>query len=509
MTVNHIFLHAALALLLASGVAHAEAPQRGGTLNVALEIDVKSLDPIFGNAPGLDRKVYNLYTEDLVMEDNKGQFHPWLAESWDYAEDGKTVVFYLRRGVTFQDGTPFDAEAVKFNLDRLMNPTTGSPRRANVPEIAAVEVIDPSTVKVTLSRPLAAFLAYMANEQGSMVSPTAVKSLGKDFALKPVGTGPFILVTRGSNEIDAVRWDHYWQMGADGKPLPYLDRIHMTINPNSAVRLINLRSGAAQLGDPILPKDFEQVQRTSGLALRDSGTGASHEIHFNIRRPPFDNTDLRRAASLAINREALVKIVSKGTGVVLTGVEPPDSPVFDSSLRGHGYDPKLAHELFVKSSLNHPVTLTYIERDPDTQIAQIVQSMWKQIGMDVRLESLERLAADQKVLSGNFDLYLNRSALIHADPEQDLLAMYGRGGGANYSGLRSDEIYRLMDALHSEMDLAKRKGEFVRVQQMVNDGYFDSSLIRTPTKEVVSNRLHGLRRDGTGIWLYQAMWLDH
>jgi peptide/nickel transport system substrate-binding protein len=87
--------------------------------------------------------------------------------------------------------------------------------------------------------------------------------------------------------------------------------------------------------------------------------------------------------------------------------------------------------------------------------------------------------------------------------------MYGRGGGANYSGLRSDEIYRLMDALHSEMDLAKRKGEFVRVQQMVNDGYFDSSLIRTPTKEVVSNRLHGLRRDGTGIWLYQAMWLDH
>ena len=74
----------------------------------------------------------------------------------------------------------------------------------------------------------AAFLAYMANEQGSMVSPTAVKALGKDFALKPVGTGPFILIARGSNEIDAVRWDHYWQMGADGKPLPYLDRVHMS-----------------------------------------------------------------------------------------------------------------------------------------------------------------------------------------------------------------------------------------------------------------------------------------
>jgi peptide/nickel transport system substrate-binding protein len=135
--------------------------------------------------------------------------------------------------------------------------------------------------------------------------------------------------------------------------------------------------------------------------------------------------------------------------------------------------------------------------------------MWKQIGMDVRLESLERLAADQKVLSGNFDLDLNRSALMHADPEQDLLAMYGRGGGANYSGLHSDEIYGLMDALHAEMDPAKRKGEFVRVEQMVNNGYFDSSLIRTPTKEVASKRLHGLRRDGTGIWLYQEMWLDH
>jgi peptide/nickel transport system substrate-binding protein len=490
-------------------VAHAEAPQRGGTLNVALEIDVKSLDPLFGNAPGLDRKVYNLYTEDLVMEDNKGQFHPWLAESWDYAEDGKSVVFHLRHGVTFQDGTPFDAAAVKFNLDRLTNPATGSPRRANVPEIAAVEVIDPFTVKVTLSKPLAAFLAYMANEQGSMVSPTAVKALGKDFALKPVGTGPFILVARGSNEIDAVRWDHYWQMGADGKPLPYLDRVHITINPNSAVRLINLRSGAAQLGDPVLPKDFEQVQQTSGLALLDSGTGSSQTIHFNIRRPPFDNLDLRRAASLAINREALVKIVSKSTGVVLTGVEPPSSPVFDASLKGHGYDPKLAHELFVKSGLNHPVTFTYIERDPDTQIAQIVQSMWKQIGMDVRLESLERLAFFQKVLSGNYDIGMTRSALMHADPEQDVMGIYGRDAGSNYSGFKDEEAFGLVDALHTEMDPVKRKAEFVQVQQLANDNYVDTNLFRTPTREVASNALRGLQRDGAGIWLYQTMWLDH
>jgi peptide/nickel transport system substrate-binding protein len=507
--VHQIFQHAAIALLLASGVAHAEAPQRGGTLNVALEIDVKSLDPIFGNAPGLDRKVYNLYAEDLVMEDDNGQFHPWLAESWDYAPDGKSIVFHLRHGVTFQDGTPFDAEAVKFNLDRMMNPATGSPRRVSVQEISSVEVIDPSTVKVTLSKPLAAFLAYMANEPGSMVSPTAVKSLGKDFAMKPVGTGPFVLVSRGSNEIEAVRWDHYWQLGEDGKPLPYLDRVHITINPNSAVRLINLRSGMAQLGDPVLPKDFEQVQQTPGLTLLDSGTGSNHEVHFNMRRPPFDNIDLRRAASLAISREALTKIVSKGTGVVLKGIEPPGSPVFDDSLTGHGYDPKLAHELFVKSGLNHPVTLTYIERDPDTQIAQLLQSMWKQIGMDVRLESLERLAFFQKVLAGNYDIGMTRSALMHADPEQDLMGIYGRNAASNYSGLSNQEIFDLVDALHTEMDPVKRKAEFVRVQQLANDNYSDTNLFRTPTKEIASKTLHGLRRDGTGIWLYQTMWLDH
>jgi peptide/nickel transport system substrate-binding protein len=506
--VHQIIRRAAIALVLATVVAHAETPVRGGMLNVALEIDVKSLDPIFGNAPGLDRKVYNLYTEDLVMEDSKGQFHPWLAESWDYAPDGKSIVFHLRHGVTFQDGTPFNAEAVKFNLDRMMNPATASPRRVNIQEISSVDVIDDSTVKVTLSKPLAAFLAYMANEQGSMVSPTAVESLGKEFALKPVGTGPFVLVSRGSNEIEAVRWEHYWQTGEDGKSLPYLEKVHISINPNSAVRLINLRSGAAQLGDPVLPKDFEQVQQTPGLVLLDSGTGSNHEVHFNVRRPPFDNMDLRRAASLAINRDALVKVVSKGTGVVLAGIEPPGSPVFDPSLKGHGYDPKTARELFMKSGLSHPVTLTFIERDPDTQIAQLLQSMWKQMGMDVRLESMERLAFFQKVLAGNFDISLTRSALMHADPEQDLLGIYGRDASSNYSGFSNEEMFRLVDALHSDMDPIRRSAEFVQVQQLANDSYIDTNLFRTPTKEIASKALHGVRRDGTGIWLYQTMWLD-
>ena len=160
---------ACLATLTTSWPTFGAEPVRGGTLNIAFRFTVASLDPLFGNAPGVDRKIFNLFAENLLYQDQSGNFHPVLAKSWKLSDDGKTLHFYLRPEVKFQDGTPFDAEAVKFNLDRLLDPKVKAPASQYVADLESVEVVDPLTVRLNLKRKSGVILAMLAVEPGSMV----------------------------------------------------------------------------------------------------------------------------------------------------------------------------------------------------------------------------------------------------------------------------------------------------------------------------------------------------
>ncbi len=162
--------------------AAAEDVRRGGTLNVFLELDVRSLDPLGGNATVVDRKIYNLYAESLLQQGDKFELQPWLATSWEIEDGGHAVVFHLRPGVNFQDGTPFDAAAAKFNLDRLIAAKNFGQIRQFVIELKSVNVVDASTIRVHLDRPSALFLPMMANEGGTMISPTAFQQNGANLS---------------------------------------------------------------------------------------------------------------------------------------------------------------------------------------------------------------------------------------------------------------------------------------------------------------------------------------
>ena len=490
-----------------SGLAQADAPRRGGTLTVMVSLDVKSLDPLFGNS-GVDRKVFNLYAECLLFQDEKGELQPWLAERWEVADGGRTATFFLRKDVVFQDGTQFDAAAAKFNLDRLLDPKTVPYPRQFVREFQAVEVIDDHTVRAHLASPSVMFLPMMAAEAGAMMSPAAIRAKGEAFGRSPVGSGPFRVVSRGSDEIVTERNEKYWRNGADGKPLPYLDGVRVVINPNSAVRLLQLESGSAQLGDPVSAKDFARVRASAKVTLLDAPLGAAYVISFNVTRPPLDNIDLRRALSLAIDREAFVKVITLGYGVALKGIEPPQSWVYDATLRGHVYDPEAARAAYAKSGHSGPLTLTIVQRDPDTQIAEMMQQMYRHIGIELRIEAMERLAYFEKVLAFKTDLSMAQTPLQRQDVDTQYTLSYSRTASSNFGGVKDEELFSLCDQAHVDLDRPSRKALYVRIQQLILDKYYLTYLLWNPTREVAARQLKGVRHDGTNIWLYDQMWLS-
>ena len=350
---------------LAAGPAY-----RGGTLTGVLELDVHGLDPLFGST-SVDRKVFGLYSESLLYQNKQSELEPRLAESWEVADGGKTITFHLRKGIKFTDGTQFDAKAAKYNLDRLIDPALSPYPRQFVRELESVEVVDDYTVRTHLKEASVLFLPVMSTEAGAMVSPTALAKGTDAFAANPAGTGPFKFVSRVGGKITAERNENYWRMGEDGKSLPYLDRVELTVNPNSTVRLLQIQSGDADIIDAVTVKDFAKVRSDPKLQLLESNLGGAYVLSFNVTQPPFkDNINLRKAVALAIDRQAFVKVITYGDGVALKGIEPPFSWVYDDSLRGHVHNLDEAKAAAKESGFDGDLTLSVVKRDPDGQIAR-------------------------------------------------------------------------------------------------------------------------------------------
>ena len=180
-----------LLLLLAPWASSADNPVLGGDLVAVSEIEPISLDPPFGNAQPADMDVFNLIYDKLFYLDSKGEMQPQLAQSWEFAKDGLSMVFKLRKGVKFHDGAPFNAQAVKFSLERAVDPGLNPPHAKDLAAVASVDVLGDYKVKVNLKETSGAIIAGLGNEAGMIVSPAAVKKYGKEFGRNPVGAGPF------------------------------------------------------------------------------------------------------------------------------------------------------------------------------------------------------------------------------------------------------------------------------------------------------------------------------
>lgn len=475
----------------------AQGARRGGTLAVGFSTEPAGLDPAFGDAPSIDRSIYNMFYDNLFYLGQDGALQPALATSWEISPDGLAIVCKLRTGVRFHDGTAFDAAAVKASLERVVDPAVNAPYARNLSDLAGVDAIDPMTVRIRLKQPSGAIMTALATEPGMIVRPTQ----GQDVRRNPNGTGPFrFREWIGGNSLTAVRNDAYWAMGDDGKPLPYLDQITFRFIRNTTVKITEARAGSIQMADAIQTRDFEAVSADPNLVLPPNSQGIHQWMSFNVSKPPFNNPDLRRAALAAINREALARVVTGRYGRVTPTLITPEDWVYDANLPVPQHDVAAARQHLAKSGFSGEFTVSAIQRDPDTQIAQLLQAQFQQAGLRCRVEVLERQAWLDKVRKKNHDIGLLQIHQPRPDPDATFAPSFGRDAAFNWSGVEDEALFALVERARMTFDRTQRRTLYVDIQRRILESNAYAFLFTRPIADILRKTVTGLRVEVHGPW---------
>ncbi|MBV9568236.1 MAG: ABC transporter substrate-binding protein, partial [Hyphomicrobiales bacterium] len=421
-----------LAILILLLFLGAPAARAGEVLNIGIAGDPGPLDPArSGNF--LDRNIFASLCDKLIDTDPDMRFVPQLATSWEWSDDGLALTLHLRAGVSFQDGTSFDAEAVKVNIERDKTLAT-SLRKPELRPVASVEVVDPLTVKMHLSVPDAPLLAFLADRSGMMLSPQAIARLGDDVASHPVCAGPFSFTQRvAQDRIVLDRFPGYWNAKAIG-----IDRIVFRPMPDSSVRLVNLRSGELQIIDQLAASDAAVVKGDPHLRLARHAAAAYRTLQFNLDHGRRSETPLgkdprvRKALEKAIDRKALNEAVFDGLFIPNNQSEVPDSAYWNPGHPLPERDLDGARALLREAGADHVTfSLQLANTTTDAQIGEVVQAMAREAGFDIKLEQLETNTGNTADLAGDFDVALLTWS-GRADPDANLSIWMACNGPFNF-----------------------------------------------------------------------------
>jgi len=454
---------AGLAGGLLAGGARAQTPTRGGTLTVGLTNDAKTYDPIF-SVQFTERYVLYLAFDTLVQYGSDFSIRPELAESWETSTDGKRILFTLRQGVTFQDGTPFDAAAVKWNIDQRLDERINSPQRQLLtPIVASVDVVDPYHVAFNLVTP-SPVLSLLGERVGFMVSPTAWHQRGPAFGSQPIGTGAFVLKewTRGSRVV-LERNPNYWRVG-----LPYLDRIVVQDLAGSIIGVQRLLTGEIDYVDQLPPADVLPIEKRIGIVLKPIKVGRWYFLQWHVNEAPFDNPKLRQAFAHAIDRARLNEIIMRGQGAVSEGPTPEGLWWYDPALKSYPHDPVRAKELLAEAGYANG--FEYVLSTPQVtvfqQINQLLQEQLGAVGIKVQLQPVAASEWYARVVSGTTNLTPTRWT-ERADPDGLLYILFDGKGFANTMNYRNERVDVLLDQARTVYDMAERKKLYTEAQRLI------------------------------------------
>lgn len=353
---------------------------------IAVGSNFTTLDPYDANDT-LSQAVAKSFYQGLFGFDKEMKRINVLAESFDASKDGLTYTIKLRSGIKFQDGTDFNAEAVKVNLDRASNPDNHLKRYNLFKSVATTEVIDPTTVKITLKQPFSAFINTLASPAAAMISPTALKKYGKEIGFHPVGTGPYELETWNQTDFVKVKkFAGYWQAG-----YPKLDSITWRPVVDNNTRAAMLQTGEANLAFPVPYEQAKLLEKNSKLDLVATPSIMQRYISFNVTQKPFDNPKVREAINYAINRQALVKVAFVGYATPATGIVPP-SIQYAQSYPPLAYNPAKARELLKEAGYPNGFSTTlWSSHNHSTaqKVLQFTQQQLAQVGIKVTVTAMD------------------------------------------------------------------------------------------------------------------------
>ena len=454
-----------------------ETSTGGGDLIIAELSDAKSLDPHGSNDVQSSNVQSNIY-ETLIVRDKNGELAPSLAESWTQVDD-LTWEFKLRTGVNFHDGEVFNAEAVKKNFDRILDPEVASPRAFLYEMVSEVKVIDETTVQFVMEYPFSPLLAHLTHNGGGIISPKSIDAdyaaitddvkAGSVISTNPVGTGPFVFDSwTPDSELKLVKNENYWGTPAN------IDSVTFKVVPESATRVAEIQSGNAHIIGTVEPAQVANVN-ASGVATVDEALSSSLTyIGFNTQKEPFNNPLVRQAISKAIDRQTLVDSIYEGYGIPAIGPLSADIFGYTDDLNYVEYNIEEAKALLAEAGYADGFSTTIWTNDNPARVnvATVLQQSLKELGIVVEIGVMEFGTYLDKTAAGEHDMFILGWSNATGDADYGLYALFHssqHGEPGNRSFYTNEKVDELLEAGRREADLTAREGIYKEAMQLLTD----------------------------------------
>jgi peptide/nickel transport system substrate-binding protein len=462
-------------LFLALGASAAPPPD---AIVVGLLAEPVTMDPPQVTDLNSTRVIKRMFEGLTAQELGSYKIVPGLARSWDISKDGLTYTFQLRPNVTFHDGTPLTAESVKFCFDRQLNEQGPFYKTGTYPyvrgflgNVASVEVVNPLTLQIRLKAPLTPFLQYLAHHSLYIYSPEALRKWGKDVVKHPVGTGPFKLETwEPGVKVVLARNDQYWGGAPRLKQAIYVPIIE------AQARLAAIRTGEIDLTMDVPPDSLDGLRRDPNVVVAETNSSAVWYVALNTRHPVLKDRRVRQALNYAVNKEAIIRDILRGTAIVS---HSPMSPVYgayyEEKTQRYPYDLERARALLKEAGHGGGFDLTFFVPESGSgmqspvEMATVIQANLAAVGVRVKIQTMEWGAYLKKYLEGPDMAEMSWNPSI-GDPDHMMYMLLSSDrfppafNAGFYQNPRVDELLR---AGRTTIDEAKRVPLYREAQRLV------------------------------------------
>ncbi|WP_152657013.1 glutathione ABC transporter substrate-binding protein [Oceanobacillus sp. CFH 90083] len=451
------------------------AEAQGGDLIITTPSDAVSLDPAASNDTPSSDVQRNIF-ETLVTQDENMENQPLLAEEWEQIDD-TTWEFKLRHDVTFHDGSPFNAEVVKANIDRTLDAEVGSPRAIMYNMISEVEVIDEYTVHFKTEYPFAALPAHLAHPGGVMISKNQIEEdyaamengeeAGFVISANPQGTGPFKYDEwQPGQQVRLVKNDDYW-----GEPA-LLDSVTFKVVTEDLTRVAELETGDSHVANALSPSDVAQIESSDHLSVQSQDSLAVSYLGFNMEKEPFDDKRVRQAIAKAINKENILSGIYDNVGIPAHTPIAPSVFGYSEDVSDHEYDVKEAKDLLAEAGYENGFSTTIWTNDDRQRIdtATNIQAQLKEIGINAEVRTVEWGAMLEQTANGEHDMFVFGWTTVTGDADNGLYPLFhsdNLGESGNRTFTVDSELDELLDQARQEGDPDERLELYRQTQKLL------------------------------------------
>lgn len=474
MTIFNKSLITVSAFALMASLANAQ-----DNVTIAIQLEPPNLDPTGAAAQAIDSVMYSNVFEGLTRFMSDGAVVPGLAASWDISADGLSYTFNLQTGVTFHDGTAMDAEDVKFSLDRARAEDSTNAQKGLFANIAAVDVIDAATVKVTLSQPTGNFLFNMAWGDAVIVAPESTETN----ATAPVGTGAYRFVDWVQGDrLELTRNADYW----GDAPAIQNATFRFISDPTAAFAAVMAEDVDAFAGFPA-PENIPQFEADPRFQVLKGNTEGETILSTNNKMPPFDNKLVRKAVAHAIDRQAIIDGAMFGLGTPIGTHFAPHNPNYVDLTGKSQYDPELSKKLLAEAGFTDGFTTTLKLPPPSyaRRGGEIIAAQLREVGIDAQISNLEWAQWLEEVFRGkDFGL----SIVSHTEPMD--IGIYANPD--YYFQYDNPAFQALMDDLNKATDPGERATLMAQAQTIISEDYVNGYLFELAYPTIAKAGLQGM-----------------